>query len=134
MNTRPVDKSKFGNYLKRAEECLNAMSRSYDSREWNACVIAAVQSSIASADALCIFKNGFRHAGERHEDAVALFLDIDTNDEEIKGNSKKLARLLAIKTDAEYGERLMRQADADEAKTASTKLFHFVKSRCSSHD
>ncbi len=110
------------------------MNRSYDSREWNACVINAIQSAIASADALCIFKKGVRHAGERHEDAVALFLDIDTTNEEIKNNSKRLSKLLSIKTDAEYGERLLKQSDADEAKISTARLFQFVKNRCSLHD
>lgn len=106
------------------------MNRSFDNNEWNACVINAIQSAIASADALCIFKKGVRHAGERHEDAIALFLDIDTNDQEIKNNSKKLSKLLSIKTDAEYGEKLMKQSDANEAKVSATRLFQFVKNRC----
>ncbi|TAL47221.1 HEPN domain-containing protein [archaeon] len=130
MRTRPVDKSKFKDYLKRAEECVNAMNWSYGNKEWNACVIGAVQSAIASADAPCVFKTGSRHAGERHEDAVALFLGIDTNDMEIKNNSKRLSKLLSIKSDAEYGEKLMKQADADEAKITAERLFHFVKGRC----
>lgn len=130
MRTRSVDKSKFKDYLKRAEECLNATDKSFANKEWNARVINAVQSAIASADALCIFKKGVRHAGEKHEDAIALFLNIDTNDQEIKNNSKRLSRLLSIKTDAEYGERLMKEEDADEAKLAAARLFQFVKNRC----
>lgn len=127
---RNVDRHKYANYLKRAEELLNAMDRSYGASEWNACVVNAVQSAIASADALCIFKIGVRHAGERHEEALTLFSETGPDDPLIKSNAKHLAALLSIKTDAEYGERLMNQRDSEHAKLAAERLFDFVKGKC----
>lgn len=129
MRTRPVDRNKATDYLKRAVECRNSMHRSYDEREWNACVISAIHCAIAAADAFCIWKKGIRHAGERHDDAVRLFLEINPQDTEIRTAVKHLQHLLKIKSDAEYGESLMRDREAVMAKRDAERLFVFVESK-----
>lgn len=129
MKTRPVDRFRAKDYLKRAEECKNAMDRAFESGDWNACVINAVHCAISSADALCIFKKGLRNAGESHRDSIALFLNIDPASDEIKRNVNHLSRLLDIKTDAEYGEKLSSQNDAEQAKKHAERLFESVKAR-----
>lgn len=129
MKTRSVDRFRAKDYLKKAEECKNAMNSSFESGDWNACVVNAIHCAISSADAFCIFKKGLRNASERHQDAIALFLSIDPASEEIKRNATHLSRLLDIKTDAEYGERLATSNDAEQAKKHAERLFEFVKSR-----
>ncbi|MBM3303875.1 MAG: HEPN domain-containing protein [Candidatus Aenigmarchaeota archaeon] len=129
MRTRAVDRYKAGEYLKRAEECKNAMNHSYDMREWNACVINAVHSAIAAADAFCIRRTGIRHAGERHEDALRLFVEADPQGIEIKEAIRHLQSLLGVKTDAEYGERMMKENDAVLAKKHAERFFNFVAGR-----
>lgn len=129
MKTRQVDRSKAGFYLQKAEECKNSMEKAFESHEWNACVINAIHAAISSADALCIAKLGERNAGERHEDAVVLFHRIDSGSEDIKRNIRHLSELLSIKTDAEYGERLFRENDAQVAVKHAERLFMFVKER-----
>ncbi len=131
MKTRSVERFRAKDYLKRAEECQNAMNRAFENGEWNACVINAIHCAISAADAFCIFKKGLRNAGERHQDALALFLSIDPTSEEIKRNMNHLSRLLDIKTDAEYGERLSKQSDAENAKKHSERFFNFVKGKIS---
>ena len=129
MKTRSVDRFHAKDYLKRADECKNAMDKSFESEDWNACVINAIHCAISSADAFCIFKKGLRNASERHQDAIVLFLSISPDNEEIKRNATHLARLLDIKTNAEYGERLATSNDAVQAKKHAERLFNFVKSR-----
>ncbi len=129
MRTRAVDRHKAHDYLKRAKECKNSMNRSYDEDEWNACVINAVHCAIAVADAFCIWKTGIRHAGERHEDAVRLFSQTDSQDTEIRNASRHLQELLGIKSNAEYGEKLMREKEALLAKKHAERLFDFVQNR-----
>ena len=73
MKTRSVEKIYARNYLKRAEECKITANYAFSNGNWNSCVINAIHSAIASADAFCIFKLGLRNASERHADAVALF-------------------------------------------------------------
>lgn len=129
MKIRSVDRFRAKDYLKRAEECKNAMNKCFESGDWNACVINAIHCAISSADTFCIFKKGLRNASERHQDAIALFLSINPNNEEIKRNATHLSRLLDIKTDAEYGERLATSNDSQQAKKHAERLFEFVKDR-----
>lgn len=129
MKTRSVDRFRAKDYLKRTEECKNAMNNSFESSNWNACVINAIHCAVSSADAFCIFKKGLRNASERHQDAIALFMSIDPSSEEIKKNSAHLSRLLDIKTDAEYGERLATNSEAEQAKKHAERLFGFVKDK-----
>lgn len=131
MRIRQVDRYKYKDYLERAEQCANAMKRAYEANEWDACVINAVHCVIAAADALCIFMKGVRHAGERHDDAVALFASVDSKSAEIKKNTQRLSRVLGIKTNAEYGEKLMTQKDAEQVKLQAERFLSFVKSRAS---
>ena len=129
MKTRSVERFRAKDYLKRAEECRNAMNRALENSEWNSCVINAIHCAISAADAFCIFKKGLRNASEKHQDAIALFLSIDLNSEEIKRNVNHLSRLLNIKTDAEYGEKLSSQDDAKNAKKHAERFFAFVKEK-----
>lgn len=129
MKTRSVEKTYAKNYLKRAEECKITADYAFSSENWNSCVINAIHSAIASADALCIHKLGLRNSSERHADAVALFLSIDRNDDEIKRNANHLSRLLDIKTNSEYGERLLTRKDADEAVKHADRIYNFVKGK-----
>lgn len=126
---RSVDRFRAVDYLKRSEECRHAMDRSFEAEEWTGCVINAIHSSIAAADALCVFKLGLRHAGERHDDAISLFLKIDQSDEAIKKNADHLLSLLKIKTDAEYSEKLMDRKDAELSIKHAERLLDFVKSK-----
>ncbi len=80
LRTRDVTKSLYINYLKRAEECLNAAKNSVSTREWNAATINAIHSCIAACDAVCVFFLGKRNAGESHNDAVSLFKKIKAGD------------------------------------------------------
>lgn len=126
---RQVDRSKYREYLKRADECNSAMKRSFDAGEWNACVICAIHAGIAAADALCVYVKGLRHAGERHEDAIGLFLDTAPGDDATKKSASRLSNLLGIKSRAEYGERLLGRKDAEEAVLEVERLLAFIKSR-----
>lgn len=129
MRTRAVDRHKAQDYLKRAKECKNSMNHSYEECEWNSCVINAVHSAIAAADAFCIWKTGIRHAGERHEEAVRLFSQTDSQDRYIRNASRHLQELLSIKSNAEYGEKLMTEKSATLAKKHAERLFDFIQSR-----
>ena len=129
MRTRPVGRAHFRDYLKRAEECLHALQMAYEHDEWNACVINAIHCMIAAADAFCVYRLGTRHAGERHDDAVALFASSDPSSEEVKANARRLSRVLGVKNNAEYGEKLMGRKDAEEAKRDAERFVAFVKSR-----
>ena len=129
MKTRSVLKSNARSYLQRAEECKNSMNHAFEIENWNSCVINAIHCAIAAADAVCIFRLGLRNASENHLDAVSLFLSTDRNDKDTQAIANHLVRLLNIKTDAEYGERLLNRKDADEAIKHAERLLSFVEGK-----
>ena len=131
MKTTPVSRNLYGNYIKRATECLNAANRSLKTKEWNAATISAIHSAIAASDALCVYYLGIRHAGEKHEDVIRLFKTIKLKKEEIENNSKRIKRILSIKNMAEYEERLVYQSEANNAVKDAERLLLFVKSNLS---
>lgn len=135
MKTRPVDGSKSCFYLQKAEECKNSMKRAFESHEWNACVINAIHCAISAADAMCVAKLGLRNAGENHNDALVLLSQvlpkIGLEDKDIKKKIEHLSGLLSIKTDAEYGERLFYERDAEMAVKHAERLLAFVKEKIS---
>jgi len=90
-------------------------------------VINTIHAAISAADAFCVARLGIRSAGERHEDALVLFHGIAPENEDLKRNVKHLSELLSIKTDAEYGERLFYEKDAELAIKHAERLFDFVK-------
>ncbi len=100
--TRDVQKSLYVNFLKRAEECAHAAQNSFSNQEWNATAINAIHSCIAACDAMCVYFLGKRHAGEKHEEVVNLFITIKSDNEEIKNNANRILRILRIKNMAEY--------------------------------
>lgn len=130
-NTIPVDKSKYKNYLQKAEECARYMHVALERKDFDACVINAIHCGISAADSLCVLCLGLRHKGERHYDAVELFQSIDLSDEEIKKNADHLGNLLSIKSRAEYGEKLITSKEAEIAVKEAERLFYFVKKKIS---
>ncbi|MFQ6003567.1 MAG: hypothetical protein ACE5KJ_07460 [Candidatus Zixiibacteriota bacterium] len=76
MRTRSVDKFLYRNYIKKAEECRQAMNDAYSKGNWNATVINAIHCAISAADSITVFFKGVRHAGEKHEDVIALLQTI----------------------------------------------------------
>ena len=129
MKTRQVDKFRVKDYLTRAEESLASMKNAYENGRWSSCVINAIQCGISSADALCIFKKGLRNASEQHAETIHLFSSIDSNDEGIKKGANHLSFLISMKSDAQYGERLSTQKDAEQAMKHAERLLELVKGR-----
>ena len=126
FRTRDVEKSLYINYFKRAEECLRGAKNSFNNQEWNAATISAIHSCIAACDAMCVYFLGKRHAGENHNDAVALFKTIKYG-EGINTNANRITRILRIKNIAEYEERLIFKSEAEKVFKDSERFLDYVK-------
>ena len=129
IRTRAVDRHKFKNYLKKADEHHKAMELSYESGLWTACVVNAIHCAINSTDALTVFYLGFRHAGDRHHDVLQLLQKLDIEKNELKPKTQQLSSLLSTKNTAEYEERLMDAKDADNARKACDRFYSWVKKK-----
>jgi len=117
MKTRNVDKHKYTNYLKKADEFFDSMNDSFAKRNFNATVLNAIHCAMSSADALTVFYKGVWHAGERHEDVIALLNTLGLP--EMQNKNRQLLNLLRIKNSAEYEEKLMTESNSlDSIKNA----------------
>ena len=125
MKTRSVDKHKYKNYLVKADEFFGMMNESFAKRKFNPTVLNAIHCAISSADALTVFYKGIRHAGERHEDVVALLNTLGLPD--IQSKNRQLLDLLRIKNSAEYEEKLMTEANALDSIKNAERFFKWVR-------
>ena len=125
MKSRNVDKHKYMNYLSKADEFFDIMNESFAKRKFNATVLNAIHCAISSADALTVFYKGLRHAGERHEDVIALLNSLELPD--IQSKNRQLLDLLRIKNSAEYEEKLMTEANALDSIKNTERFFKWVR-------
>lgn len=125
MKTRNVDKHKYINYLKKADEFFEIMKDSFAKRKFNATVLNAIHCAMSSADALTVFYKGVRHAGERHEDVVSLLNTLGLPD--MQSKNRQLLDLLRIKNSAEYEEKLMTETNASESIKNTERFNKWVK-------
>ena len=125
MKTRNVDKYKYKNYLTKADEFFDSMNDSFAKRKFNSTVLNAIHCAISSADALTVFYKGVRHAGDRHEDVVALLNTLGLP--EMQNKNRQLLNLLNIKNSAEYEEKLMTEANALDSIKNAERFFKWVR-------
>ena len=125
LKTRNVEKHLYKNYLKKAEEFMNACNNSFLKEDWNAVVINTVHSGISASDALTIFFKGVRHTGVRHEDVIQLLNTLELHD--IKDKNRHILNLLSVKNKAEYEETLMTRKNAEDAKRSAERFLSYVK-------
>jgi uncharacterized protein (UPF0332 family) len=129
MRTRSVDRSKYRNYLLKAEEFLDTAKDAFERARYNASVLNSVHAIISAADALLVFVKGFRCAGTRHEEAVELFSGIFTGEPEHEKNVSCFGTILSVKNKAEYLEVLLSSEDATNALRDAARFLSYVKSK-----
>ena len=125
MKTRNVDKSKYKNYLIKAEEFFDIMNESFNKQEYNAVVLNAIHCAISSADALTVFYKGLRHAGERHEDVISLLNTLDMKN--FHNKNRQLLNLLQLQTKTLDEEKLMTESNASDSIKNASRFFNWVK-------
>lgn len=127
VRTRRVRKDAYENYLKKARESLDTARECLNAGRWNAATMNAVHCGINACDALTVFMVGVRHAGERHEDAVALLQTLNLPKDTLSSKGRQLSRLLGIKNTAEYEERLITQKEALEAVRDAERFLGWIE-------
>ena len=123
---RETAPNKYVNYLRRADGFFRAAKSSFDLRDLDIAVSSSVHCAISAADALCVYKLRKRSASDSHMRSVELFAGLDA---ECKEQSKRLSRLLSLKSAAEYSEDIITEKDAARAFQDAERFLHFVKSK-----
>src|SRR5690606_1180152 len=82
----------------------------------NVCVGVAVLAGIAAADTICAVSLGERYSGAAHQSAAILLARVDQD------LSKRLRRLVQLKSESQYGAGLLTTHDRDVALREATAL------------
>ena len=113
--TKRVSAAQVRQYLAKAEEWLAAAEDSHKAKRFMAATGNAVHAGINAADAVCGSRMGIRSAAQDHDEVLALVREAGRDGTEL---AKHLARLLPLKTRAEY------DPDDVSASAASTAVRH----------
>ncbi|MCK5290588.1 MAG: HEPN domain-containing protein [Thermoplasmata archaeon] len=127
MRTRKVSKSKYRNFLQKADEYLQSAKNALEREHWNSAVGNSVHCCINSADALLVFYLGIRSTGERHSDVLPLLRQLPFESGVISSKMKQFSNVLSQKTKAEYTETLLSRKIADVALKETERFYSWVK-------
>lgn len=97
--TRPVSAAQVRSYLEKAEEYLAAATSELGANRPIAATSLAIHAAINAADTVTGSRIGRRAAGQDHEQVRPLLREAGKDGAELE---KDLARLLPLKTKAEY--------------------------------
>ena len=129
ISKKPVDKSKYSNYLQKSIENYEASVKTLEKGAHNAAAVSAVHSAISAVDAYCVYGLGQRCTSPKHEDAADLIITTPFNDKEKALVSKKFKSIIKIKNMAEYEERLVKPKDAGKAVREAGELLEIISNR-----
>jgi hypothetical protein len=110
--SRAVTAAQVRSYLGKAEEYLAAARSELDAVRPIAATSLAIHAAINAADALTGHRTGRRAAGQDHEEVRPLLREAGKDGIELE---KDLARLLPLKTKAEYEPDAVPLAEAKRA-------------------
>jgi HEPN domain-containing protein len=110
--TRPVTAPQVRGYVAKAEEYLAAATSELEAGRSIAATSLAIHAAINAADAVTGRRMGRRAAGEDHREVLALLRDAGKDGAAVE---RELARLLALKTKAEYEPDEIPRAEAGRA-------------------
>lgn len=99
-------------YAAKAEEYLEAAENALEGGLYNAATSAAIHAGINAADAITGALRGMRSSDADHSRAVDL---LEASGKDGKDASKQLARLLPLKTKAEYDSGSVPRSKAETA-------------------
>ncbi len=121
-----VDKTKFRIYLQKAEEFFSAAKDEFGSSRYNSAASSAAHAAINALDAMTVYLSGYRHTGQRHEDAWKLLKYAEGLPDKSAAESK-FKSAVRVKPVAEYEERSAGKSEALRALKAAERLLSWVK-------
>lgn len=111
-------------YTAKAEEYLEAAKDALDSGRYNAATSAAIHAGINAADAITGVLRGMRSSDADHSRAVDL---LEASGKNGKDASKHLARLIPLKTKAEYDPGDVPRSKAETAVKSASRMVEIAR-------
>jgi len=126
---RTLHRTKSTIFVRKSEQFLRSAELAAERGDWDAAVSSAVHAAISIADALTVFYLGERSASQDHRYVLRLLETIRSEPTELLKNKRHLSSLLATKDAAEYGERLLNEADAVAALEHCMRFCRWANSK-----
>jgi len=111
-------------YVGKAEEYLSAASSELDARRAIAATSLAIHAGINAADAVTGMRLGQRAGGQDHDEALVFLRSAGPDGITV---AKELARLLAMKTRAEYEPDDIPKSDASKAVERARRIVEVAR-------
>ena len=111
-------------YVSKAEEYLSAASSELDAGRVIAATSLAIHAGINAADAVTGIRLGQRAAGQDHDEALVLLRTAGPDGTAV---AKELARLLPMKTRAEYEPDNIPRSDATKAVERARRIVEVAR-------
>ncbi|MGH9024472.1 MAG: HEPN domain-containing protein [Acidimicrobiia bacterium] len=122
--TRPVNAAQAQAYVSKAGEYLSAATSELDADRPIAATSLAIHAGINAADGVTGMRLGQRAAGQDHEEALVLLRTAGPDGTAV---AKELARLLPMKTRAEYEPNEVSRADASKAVEHARRIVEVAR-------
>jgi len=122
--TKQEEKSAAADYLKKAQDSYESMLLALKNKNYNAVGTLAIQCTISSADAICVYEKGIRSISQDHGDICALVKSTLLPEAPEKSNALK--RILAKKNLIQYERRNVYESEAKDLIKSTTRIFEWV--------
>lgn len=124
--TRPVERVRAANYLKKATQFFEAMGESLQESRWDAAGLNAVHCAISACDAVLVYYTQQRSASIDHEAAVYLLNSLPKVPD-AKQKAETLRRILQKKHLIEYEDRNFSAQEASDVVKLTERLFRWAQ-------
>lgn len=122
--TRPVNAAQARAYVSKAEEYLSAATSELDADRPVAATSLAIHAGINAADAVTGVRLGQRAAAQDHDEALLLLRTAGPDGTAV---ATELARLLPMKTRAEYAPDDIPKSDASKAVERARRIVEVAR-------
>ena len=126
MKIKKEGRSAAGDYRKKATDNYEQMVSAIEAENYNAAGTLAIQCTISSADALCVFEKGIRSLSKDHFDVCELIESLPIP--EAKEKAKALKKVIAKKNLVQYERRNLTPSEAQEIVKLTSRFYHWVTS------
>jgi hypothetical protein len=124
VRTRKEDRSAAIDYFNKSEDNHKAMLSAFAAKHYNAAGTLALQCSVSSADALCVYFKGLRSVSQDDLDICELVGSIPLP--EAAAQAALLRRVIGKKNLVQYERRNLTAKEAEELAKAASEFYRWA--------
>jgi hypothetical protein len=124
VRTRKEDRSAAIDYFNKAEDNHKAMLSAFAAKHYNAAGTLALQCSVSSADALCVYFKGLRSVSQDDLDICELVGSVPLP--EAAAQAILLRRIIGKKNLVQYERRNVTAKEAEDLARASSEFYRWA--------